>query len=116
MNPASFRYDGKRALVVGGFNETALAYRLVIRDAKGDLCWCQDRRAPVEQCRSARRDGYLSCHFYVPAGLKAGEYTLWIHVKDLTGLSSNETVPAHRIAHGSLPFRVRYPDLADSRD
>ena len=68
--------------------------------------------AQVEQSRSPRRDGYLSCHFYVPALMPAGDYTLWIEVKDLTGRSSSQNLPNHRTALQSLPFRVRNPGLA----
>jgi hypothetical protein len=90
----------------GKFNETALAYVLEIYNNKNELVWRQDRPAEVEHSLSPRRDGHLICYFCVPQQLQPGDYTLCIHVKDVTGLTP-EQVPAHRVARRSLPFRVR---------
>lgn len=95
----------------GALTETALACKLEIHNARGEVVYRKDVPAQVEQSRSPRHDGYLPCHFYVPPGFAPGEYALWIHVKDVTGQSEG-AVPAHRIASRSIPFRIRHADYA----
>jgi hypothetical protein len=88
-----------------GEYETALACTLIIRDGQNHVVFRQDRDPQFERSRSLRRDCFLRCHFYVPR-IPAGDYTLCIVVKDVTGQSGMH-VPANRVARGSLDFRVR---------
>jgi hypothetical protein len=90
----------------GEYSETTLACTLLLKDAQEHIVWRQDRPAESERSRSPRQDCFLSCHFYVPPWLPVGDYTLWIEVKDLTGLNTDEP-PPHRKARRSLVFRVR---------
>jgi hypothetical protein len=96
------------SLKQGPSYETRLACNMLIRDEHDRIVWYQDRHTRLERSCSARHDGYLDCHFNVPKCLPVGDYTLWIMVKDLTGLSGEEA-PVHRTAKRSLDFRVRTP-------
>lgn len=94
------------AVQSGPYHETALALTMMIRDGQGRLIWKQGRETVVERNRSPKRDWHLPCSFYVPPSLPVGDYTLWIVVKDMTGLNG-DAVPEHRVAKRSLHFRVR---------
>jgi hypothetical protein len=107
---------GERVLVYAEFRnflslpgtnncETHLMSTLEIHDYQGHRVWRQDFPTPPDRSQTPRLDYFINYQFWVPAGLPPGSYTLWVQVKDVTGLSGKEP-PAHRIARRSLDFRV----------
>ncbi|HEV3235701.1 MAG TPA: hypothetical protein VGZ25_01855 [Gemmataceae bacterium] len=107
---------GERVLVYAEFRnflslpganycETRLMSTLEIRDYQGHPVWRQDFPTPPDRSQTPRLDYFINYKFWVPQHLPPGSYTLWVQVKDVTGLSGKEP-PAHRIARRSLDFRV----------
>lgn len=88
---------GSRAMKDG--HETRLAATVEVRSAEGKRVGAVPLGECLDKCGSLRQDYFLNCRFQVPAGLAAGEYVLWVTVKDAT-----EGKP--REAKASLPFKV----------
>jgi hypothetical protein len=107
---------GERVLVYAEFRnflslpganycETHLMSTLEIHDYQGHRVWRQDFPTPPDRSQTPRLDYFINYQFWVPQILPPGSYTLWVQVKDVTGLSGKEP-PAHRIARRSLDFQV----------
>jgi hypothetical protein len=92
--------------------ETVLSYTLEIRDFSNRFVARWSKQARPERSRSRRRDCHLECPFFVPAKAPAGNYTLWVEIKDHTNLPPGAPVPEHRVARRSLDFRVTNSGLA----
>jgi hypothetical protein len=88
-----------------GFYETHLTSTLEIHDYHDHVVWRQDFPTPPDRSNSPRQDYFISYRFWVPQRLPPGSYTLWVQVKDVTGLQGKDA-PAGRTARRSLDFRV----------
>lgn len=96
------------------FYETRLASSLEIRDLRDKPVWRMDFPAQQpDRSHTLRHDYFVSFRFPVPRELAPGMYTLWVEVRDVTGLQGHE-VPGHRMARRSLDFEVKVPALARS--
>jgi hypothetical protein len=102
----------------GPWHETWLAGRVEIRDPEGTVVWVENIPPRPDRSLSPRNDYFINYSFWVPPKLPPGRtYTLWVQVKDVTGLPPREggvspealEVPAHRTAEASLVFKVSGP-------
>lgn len=96
------------------FYETRLASTLEIRDLRNKPVWRMDFPAQQpDRSHTLRHDYFISFRFPVPREVPPGLYTLWVEVRDVTGIQGRE-VPAHRVARRSLDFEVKGPAVAHS--
>ncbi len=110
--------------LVAGQHETWLAGRVEVRDGDRRVVWFENFPLWADRSHSPKRDFFVNYYFCVPPSLPPGRYSLWVQVKDVTGVAKGEPgvltpasmdVPDHRVAVGSLDFTVKGPSsLADS--
>lgn len=97
---AEIRNFASRA--VQGRYETVLETSLAIHDAERREVVRFDLGRCVDRSQTPRQDYFLNFQLHIPAKLKPGLYTLWVHVKDVTG------EPVREVST-SLDFKVRAP-------
>ena len=99
LNAAIDRFELQRGTAVG--SGILVSLKTIFPDVEFDLRGSNPRDDP----RGVPLDKAGASGKAAPKTVPPGSYTLWVIVKDVTGLAGKEP-PAHRIARRSLDFRV----------